>query len=594
MRRKFWVLVGLVLGIIGALVFIFAFDLIFAPIILTFLLLGSSLGGMFGLLFVLIRNEDKNLKYRPLIPIMGQLMRLEVRETIRGLISLDKSGTYHSSTRSRVEPGKIKIQFKLNSLDRDRVRKYREKYTKRIPIPLEFNAGFLTLNGRPNVRVHPSSKNLMSDWKSHAIVLHGNARKNAFLMGHQIDAVPDWLPVIDYTFQQLPTEVGRELPVQIIPRVVRQGSGWSLELLVQVTPGIGLMELSKARIKIEELSLYVTPMWGQPESASDSLFFTRANVNNPKSKLVWKDVKISGEDKQENGEFTESKEYFDKVNNPDVIKGKRKNLYLEEERGRRKFFVVRFEHSITPDTVGVPLTGRLKIRFDYALSGIKSLSYYYPTGKKHDLDRVKTDIITDVNVDFRLDLQSLCFQEPISPHMPALVSNVPPDHLTIRKLSDKLAEDGVYVQRIIENEPRTDKTSAKIINRYWRMEGRKYVGLYPIDFHIVITGRQEYAEVKISEEKVPDKGQTFFEVKIFAMVFNSEMRREVLNFAEQIKVIIEYVLIEPDFDKSDLSHTELDTNHQISEQSLSDQRKYPDSPSRRPSTDDHHGGIYGR
>lgn len=126
------------------------------------------------------------------------------------------------------------------------------------------------------------------------------------------------------------------------------------------------------------------------------------------------------------------------------------------------------------------------------------------------------------------------------------------------------------------------------------MEGRKYIGLYPIDFHIVITGRQEYAEVKISEEKVPDKGQTFFEVKIFAMVFNLEMRREVLNFAEQIKVIIEYVLSEPDLDKSDLSHTDLDFDHQISEHSLSDQRENLEAPSRRPSTDDHQGAIYGR
>lgn len=598
LRWKFWVLAGMIAGIVGVSAFIVGFQLRFTLAVFTFWLCGSILGSMLGLLFVLMRNENKNSRYRPLIPVLGQLMHIKIGETIRGLVTLDKNGTYYSSSRPRVEPGKIEIQLKLNSLDRNHVHKYKQKYTKSIPIPLIFHAGFLVLHGRPNVRIYANGDPINPHPQSHTVVLFGNARKNAFLMGNQVEAAADWLQNFDYTFRQLPPKVGRELPIQIIPRIVRQGTGWSLELLVQVTPGIGTSELLTAKATIKELTLSVTPMWGEPKSTSDTLSYTMADDNNPNSTLAWKNIKIPGETFLGMSRYEKLTEGEESLNKPQhqigEIDNMQKDEVLGEERGRRKFFVVRFEHGITPEMVSEPLSGHLKVRFDYAFSGIQSLSYFYPTGKKHDLERVRTELYTDVNIDFQLNLNSLCFQEPFSPPMSVLGCNVPPDHLMIRKLSDKLAEDGVYVQRIIENEPRTDKTSAKIINRYWRMEGRKYIGLYPIDFHIVITGRQEYAEVKISDEKTFDKGQTFFEVKIFAMVFNEDMRREVLSFAEQLRVIIEYVLAEPDVEESDLSQKKLTTHDFTSEESSADRQRFLDVSSLRSSSDDQQGAVYGR
>lgn len=595
LKWKFWVSLGAILGFIMTTILIH--PIYSLPLLTTvkLLVLGLLFGSILGLLWVIIRNEKKRLQHRPPLPIMGQLMYIKAEENIKGIVTLDKEGTYHTSMRSRLEPGTIEIKLKLNSLDRSRMQKYKQKYTLTALAPLPIHAGFLILHGKPNIKIQGKGNHANSP--PHTVALKGTARGNAFLMGNRAGNAAEWSQKYDYTFHQLPPKVGEALPIQIIPRVVRQGDGWSLELLVQFTPGMGMPKLLEAKVTIKELIMNYTPMWGDPESTNDPLIFKKSGGNNLNSSLTWKEIKIPNEkviEKTKAGDEKEEKQGNGDEQATNLKKEMNQEKDLQEEVNRKKSFIVRFQRSISPQMVEEPITGHLKLRFNYALSGIRSLSYHYPTGKKHDLKKVKKELYTNVTINFELDLRSLCFQKPYSPILPVMSpepNEVPPNYLMVKKLSDKLAEDRVYVQRIIENEPRTNKASAKIINRYWRMEGRKYVGVYPIDFHIIITGREHYAD-----DDVPYTGQTFCETKIFAMVFNDEMRCKVLDFANQLEVIIKYILSKRDIDKDDFDQAVPPSDGRLPQQPLTDLpsngkniqgRQAPSSP-----LDDQPGAAY--
>jgi hypothetical protein len=52
-----------------------------------------------------------------------------------------------------------------------------------------------------------------------------------------------------------------------------------------------------------------------------------------------------------------------------------------------------------------------------------------------------------------------------------------------------LSEGDYYVKRVVENPPLPGRTES-VTNRYWDLSGRKYDGLYPIDFHLILTGQE--------------------------------------------------------------------------------------------------------
>jgi len=66
-----------------------------------------------------------------------------------------------------------------------------------------------------------------------------------------------------------------------------------------------------------------------------------------------------------------------------------------------------------------------------------------------------------------------------------------PDHDTVIALTNAVSEQGFYVKRVIENPPRTGGR-ANVVNRYWDIAGRRYLGVYPIDFHLILTGEEVY------------------------------------------------------------------------------------------------------
>lgn len=508
----FWVPLGaLLFGLFGLVVSWGYFNLgVLGVVVLTTAFL--FLGGLLFWFWVYTKNQAKRRKYGFPLPAIGQLRWLKFQEEIRGTIVLDLNGMYQTTRPSMLESGRAEFNIKFDSLDKDRILQYRQRHQLVPDSPLPTQLGYLVLNGRPNVTLRSNGSFTTPQKQAHTIALQEDARDIDFLMGRNVGLTDGWTRHFDYTFKQLPPAAAETLPAQIIPRVVWQGNRWSLELLVQITPGMNNAKLLDAKVKINELSLFAPSDWGEPESPNGGLIVERESNPTATRQLIWRNVTI---DKAE----ADSED--------------------KEEKSRKKIFVVRFGPGFIPQALqnGNALIGKLDLRFDYAFSGIESLSYFYPTGKQADLTHVKKELYTNVEIKFHLHLNKLCFQRPYARPVSVERNNTPPDYQLIRRLNDALAHHGGYVQQLIETSPRTSPANAKHIGRFWHLEGRKYEGAFPIDFHLDVKGLEKY-----EADAQPATGCVVLEAKVFAMIFNRQMKQKVDTFADLLARIFEDVI----------------------------------------------------
>ncbi|MDT0350304.1 hypothetical protein [Pseudonocardia charpentierae] len=76
-----------------------------------------------------------------------------------------------------------------------------------------------------------------------------------------------------------------------------------------------------------------------------------------------------------------------------------------------------------------------------------------------------------------------------SPVIQETFQTVIPNGATVARVTARLSDDDYYVKRVVENPPQPSK-KASAVNRYWDISGRKYDGVYPIDFHLVLSGQE--------------------------------------------------------------------------------------------------------
>src|SRR5262249_48864835 len=66
-----------------------------------------------------------------------------------------------------------------------------------------------------------------------------------------------------------------------------------------------------------------------------------------------------------------------------------------------------------------------------------------------------------------------------------------PDNATIIELTNELSDEGYYIKCITKNSPRIGP-DANLLSRCWYIEVRRYIGVFPIDFHLTLMGEEEY------------------------------------------------------------------------------------------------------
>lgn len=206
--------------------------------------------------------------------------------------------------------------------------------------------------------------------------------------------------------------------------------------------------------------------------------------------------------------------------------------------GRLELFV-RFEDSIDPSGV---VQGLAEVRFVGALSGVEGFDLYYPLGGKWDIR--SGGVKTYVRTEFSISLASLRYQavrlvpDPDSESdgdrsATLTFDRVMPNLDTVSALTNAVTESGFYVKRVVEETPRTGGR-ANIFNRSWDIAGRKYAGVYPVDFHLIISGEEVYMD-----GIHPTNGSTTTALKVKGLYANAEMEGLIENAWEQLTALIE-------------------------------------------------------
>jgi hypothetical protein len=168
---------------------------------------------------------------------------------------------------------------------------------------------------------------------------------------------------------------------------------------------------------------------------------------------------------------------------------------------------IQFEGQVNPED---EISGQLEAAMQGTLSGVTGVWLSNSLGARRGHTGEAT-IKTRLDMNFRLSLASIRYQAiRVVPDRAAEDSDrdsyadefaVVPGDETVIALTNAMSEEGYYVKHVIENPPRSGRR-ADLVQRYWDIAGRRYEGVYPIDFHIILTGEEVY-----SGEIRPDCGQ---------------------------------------------------------------------------------------
>jgi hypothetical protein len=164
----------------------------------------------------------------------------------------------------------------------------------------------------------------------------------------------------------------------------------------------------------------------------------------------------------------------------------------QERQDRQLKLTIRFEGKILAED---QVSGRLEATLRGALSGLDKVRLYSSLGKRRG-DWRGAAIRTRVEADFKLSLRSIRYQDVLIVRDRGSVEDannadqfdvIPNDDMVIG-LTNALSEN-YYVKRVIEHPPRSGGR-ANHMQRYWDIAGRRYEGVYPIEFHMVLTGEE--------------------------------------------------------------------------------------------------------
>jgi hypothetical protein len=450
------------------------------PLAGVILLLGSA--GAAGLFRYVDRRRDRDaLLARPSLPVVPSIDSVEVREVLRGELVLDADGTYRTS----VTPvdGHIKVETTFGRPDQDRLREYCKKFrlTSREDVP--FSAGFLVLRGPAGLE--------FTDRVGGGLVvpLAGLVGTQPFLTSQDVPVSAKWQVRLGHRVTGVP---GRsEIPLWLTPALAPGSDQRTLQLDLQWLGNWPSAESSLDADRVERLTLHVPAAWGNVEHVEGATVGSRADPASGRRLIEWKQLPL-------------------------------------DQGKRRLSLAVHFEEKIGPSDV---IKGSLVVSFRGALSGLEGVDLFEPLGGRR-LGGPYADVKTEVTADVELSLNGVRYQDirvvpdprkddpvriPETHEFPGVI----PDHDTLVALTDAMSADGYYVKRVVESPPR-DRGRADLVNRAWDVAGRRYFGVYPVDFHFVLTGEEVYGSDIRAEA-----GNTKVRLYVKGAFASSEMEDEI-------------------------------------------------------------------
>jgi hypothetical protein len=190
---------------------------------------------------------------------------------------------------------------------------------------------------------------------------------------------------------------------------------------------------------------------------------------------------------------------------------------------------VRFSDAIDVDP---ELTGRIEARFGGAVSGLTRIGLYRTDGGPVKRLDGAASPRTTVDLTFALSLACLRYQqqrvvpdrsraEDVYRRESHTFPGVAPDHRTVALLTNNLADEGYYVIRVLEN-PAQPSPRPGAVNRLWDLVGRYYEGVYPIDFHLVLSGEEMHKGQEVT-------GETSVSLSVAGSYANDVMEQRVVE-----------------------------------------------------------------
>jgi hypothetical protein len=453
----------LIVVLIGACVAIAGAFVLIASIPAGLALLVAGAGVAIGFYLAHRRRLAAARMVRPALPVVPIWDLVSVQETIRGEIDLAADGTY-TSVAAPAE-GAVAVVMTLTRPDRERLSAYRAKYALAPDGPVEFSAGFAVLSGEVGLTYEPGhlEENRLVPGST-GLAFSGVVSGHPLFSTGRGRSAGQW--TIRFPYRLHRGRAPRSIPLWIVPSLV-PGSDRRILQVELDWAAFGAPRYKDVRrylefLQFEVIELDVPTDWGdvqRVEPAANAVI--SEHETGPTQTIQWRLLSPALHDGTE-----------------------------------RTILKIRFEKRIgETDTV----TGRLRASFTGSLSGITGARMYWPTGGGSP-QQPEVSVAVEVQVKFSLSLNAVRYQavrvipDGDSDLSRASVDEIPrviPDHRTVIALTNKLSRWGYYVKRVTGHPPR-DGGHANLANRVWDIAGREYKGVFPVDFHITLTGEEEY------------------------------------------------------------------------------------------------------
>jgi hypothetical protein len=441
-----------------------------------------------------VRRRADELRAGMPVPVRPKASDLCLVEKVRVRIILGADGGY------QVDPGAVEGEVTMalvfGRADRERLDRRMKKRPRPADRDMQFTAGRLVLKGPAGIKAG-------QDVPGPIIALEGSTSSYPVFRAENPHVSSLWSLKLRYQLSDEP-DLSSGV-VWITPSIVPESDQRALELDIQWTElAPDGRPLSVDVIDLLELRLPAN--WGKVEQVSQRAIQGILPEDPDGQRIVrWKQLAPSEEERQ-SGRLT---------------------------------LAVRFEKKIRFEE---PIHGRLEATMTGTLSGVDGVRLYGPLGKRRSMPVGRAR--TRAEVDFDLSLASIRYQAVriVPRHTEDDASGyrdefgVIPDDKTVIELTNEMSALGYYVKRVIENPPRSGGR-ADHVHRYWDIAGRLYEGVYPIDFHMVLTGEEVHRG-----DVQPESGTTKVRITVKGAYTNDEMSARVEDAWKSLCLLTEKTL----------------------------------------------------
>lgn len=145
-----------------------------------------------------------------------------------------------------------------------------------------------------------------------------------------------------------------------------------------------------------------------------------------------------------------------------------------------------------------PMAASFEIRIDTTLSGlrIERDDIWFPTGRSAPKrgSIVTVQHRTLINGQATIDPTVFSYQYERTYTRMLQKHGIPLTHEQVRSVLQALADENVSIKHVSQREPVVESQEGAVLKRSWDILGRYYSRIYPIDVHVILSGRESLNE----------------------------------------------------------------------------------------------------